>query len=736
MTGGRRTALFVTPLLAAGSFASVAGWPGAVSANAAVGPTVLTSCSFAALKAAVATGGVIDYGCAGTITFTQAITVTTGTTTIDGAGHAVVFDGGKSSRLFRVTGGALTLVDLTMRNARATGSAGPPGQTGDPGGDGATGAGGDPGNPGGLGGSGDVGAGGAIFASGGSLTISGGTFVDDIARGGAGGAGGAGGTGGKGGAGASGATGGNGGAGGNGGDAGMGGDGLGGAIYSEGDSTLTVVGTTFTSDVAVGGNGGTGGAGAHGGAGGAGSAGTSGGAPGASAPGGSGGPDGDGGAGGLGGDGDGGAIYSDGSGLLIVGATFHQDAATGGKGGNGGTRAQRSTPAADGGVGGHGGGGATASTSGSDGGAAGNGSSGGTGGDGGTGAGGAVFAASGGDVAAVTFSANSATGGSGGMGGSGAIGATGGAGGAGGSTTGAGHPGADGGDGGGGGVGGSGGDGGAAARGIAGAISTGDQITYTGALPTSDLAAAGSAGAAGSLGAAGAGGAAGAAGLGDPNGTSGSVGAPGVAGADGAAGATNHPGVKEISGVPLAGATVTVTPPVSTNAVTGASYWGSAEVTGGVGPYQWQAFGLPRGLAIDPSTGLITGRPSTAGSYSVELLVLDSSGPVRNAGAARLAVTVAKAVSVGKPSVHKKTGTATVPVTLAEPGKLTLTGHGVRTVTKAVGMASRVVLTITPIGALKKKLAKHHKATVVVTVTFVPKSGATIRDTLTVHLRR
>ena len=51
----------------------------------------------------------------------------------------------------------------------------------------------------------------------------------------------------------------------------------------------------------------------------------------------------------------------------------------------------------------------------------------------------------------------------------------------------------------------------------------------------------------------------------------------------------------------------------------------TVSATGGVTPYTWSATGLPAGLSIAPSTGSISGTPTTSGSFSVTVTVSDSS---------------------------------------------------------------------------------------------------------------
>jgi len=268
--------------------------------------------------------------------------------------------------------GTLTLSFDTFENNAATGGAGGLGGNGGIAGEGGDGSGGTAGQKndkgdyisaggnggdagqsghlggiGGHGGVGGVGEGGAVFNEG-TLTVDGGSFMNNSVTGGAAGWGGWGagafsgccGSGSdsteSGGLGADGSPDGKGGTGANGGDAnisgvgGAGAAGLGGAIYNEGN--LDVCSAQFQNDSAYGGAGGGGGAGGYGANGGNGGLNP---ADSSSGPAGNGGAGSNGGTGGVGGAASGGAVYSKDA-VSTHGATFSGDSETGGSGGSGG----------------------------------------------------------------------------------------------------------------------------------------------------------------------------------------------------------------------------------------------------------------------------------------------------------------------------------------------------------------------------------------------------------------
>lgn len=50
------------------------------------------------------------------------------------------------------------------------------------------------------------------------------------------------------------------------------------------------------------------------------------------------------------------------------------------------------------------------------------------------------------------------------------------------------------------------------------------------------------------------------------------------------------------------------------------------EVSGGTAPYAWSASGLPPGLTLDPPSGVVSGTPTSGGSYAASIAVADANG--------------------------------------------------------------------------------------------------------------
>ena len=136
----------------------------------------------------------------------------------------------------------------------------------------------------------------------------------------------------------------------------------------------------------------------------------------------------------------------------------------------------------------------------------------------------------------------------------------------------------------------------------------------------------------------------------------------------------------------------------------------------------------PGGPAYPADLNLFTGQPAN-GTWSlfIDDQVGGDDGQVF--GGWSLNVTAAvNALKAGKAKLNKNKGTAQIPVTVADAGKLTLSGKGVKTASasksKAVAGPGTVKLTVKPKGKTRSKLNSTGSATVKVKITFTPNGGA------------
>ncbi len=98
----------------------------------------------------------------------------------------------------------------------------------------------------------------------------------------------------------------------------------------------------------------------------------------------------------------------------------------------------------------------------------------------------------------------------------------------------------------------------------------------------------------------------------------------------------------------------------------GSPYSTTLAATGGVPPLTWSAAGLPAGLTIDSSTGVIAGTPTTNGNFTVTVRVVDSADQ---------SASQQYSLVVGLPVLTIAT-TALPPGTLGTPYSANLAGAG------------------------------------------------------------
>jgi len=73
------------------------------------------------------------------------------------------------------------------------------------------------------------------------------------------------------------------------------------------------------------------------------------------------------------------------------------------------------------------------------------------------------------------------------------------------------------------------------------------------------------------------------------------------------------------------GGAVTITPPVLEHGKAGSPYVATLGASGGAAPYVWTTSGLPTGLSLSPA-GVISGTPTSVGSFALALGVRDAAG--------------------------------------------------------------------------------------------------------------
>ena len=124
-----------------------------------------------------------------------------------------------------------------------------------------------------------------------------------------------------------------------------------------------------------------------------------------------------------------------------------------------------------------------------------------------------------------------------------------------------------------------------------------------------------------------------------------------------------------------------------------AAYTATLAAVGGLPPYTWSATGLPAGLTINVSTGVITGVPTAAGSFGMAITVTDSAlSHYSDRFTLNINLPSTPAVSLsGLPATAAPAGQYPIQVTLASAFPAPITGQAILTFSPNTGPADQTV---------------------------------------------
>jgi hypothetical protein len=106
------------------------------------------------------------------------------------------------------------------------------------------------------------------------------------------------------------------------------------------------------------------------------------------------------------------------------------------------------------------------------------------------------------------------------------------------------------------------------------------------------------------------------------------------------------PNMADVTATVIVGAAVAITNTSLPGGIVNTGYTATLAATGGISPYTWSATALPGGLTLNPSTGVISGSPTAAGTSTVAVTVSDSTSPTKQTATKNLSITVAPALTI------------------------------------------------------------------------------------------